>query len=287
MKSSELKKRKAAWAGQFYPGQPDVLENQIQEYFDLAPFLQLNGDILGLIAPHAGYKYSGKTAAAAYKQLVHSLFKTVIVLAPSHSELFPGASVYNGDRYETPLGDVVVNKALAESIASYTSSITLSSQGHNYIRGDHPEHALEVQLPFLQMALKKDLQIVPIVFHDYRLENCKILAEAITNASDGEPILIVASSDLYHGYSYEDCQEMDSRTIAAIEELNGEQFCQNARKGYLQACGAGPIATMLMVCAERGATNALVVDRTNSADTSGISEGWTVGYASILIIKSV
>jgi len=278
------KVRHAAWAGQFYPGHPDKLEMTVREYLNAAPDLEIDGDIVGLIAPHAGYQYSGATAAVAYKQLQGRDFTHAVIIAPSHAEMFNGISVYNGDYYETPLGLIPVDTELAQAIASSGAMLRLSDLGHR-TDSDRAEHSLEVQLPFLQLVSSTELKIVPIVFHDYRLENCRELADALAAHLTDKKAVIIASSDLYHGYSYEEYQETDRRTLEGIETFDGEQFCIYANQDIYQACGAGPIAALLMATKKMGATDVQVVAQTNSADVTGMRGGWTVGYASVLVIK--
>ncbi len=284
MINSGTKIRRAAWAGQFYPGNPENLKRMIDQYLDSAPMLDVGGRIIGLVSPHAGYQYSGATAAAGYKQLMDVDFTHVIVIAPSHAELFPGVSIYDGDYYETPLGLIPVDKKLAADIASHGDMLRLSELGHR-TSTDRAEHSLEVQLPFLQRVAANDFKLVPMVFHDYSVAICRQLANAIVESIGDKKVVIVASSDLYHGYSYDECLETDRRTVQGITSMDGEEFCLYANKGIYQACGAGPIAVLLMVGESLGADRAIVVDQTNSADVTGAIGGWTVGYASVLVVK--
>jgi MEMO1 family protein len=276
--------RKPAWAGRFYPREEKKLTRMIQNFFDESADVAFSGEIVGILAPHAGYEFSGSTAAAAYKALTHCKCDTVIILAPSHSEMFPGASVYNGQYYQTPLGEIPVNEEIAAKIASHSPLFSLSDRGHA-TGGYRDEHSLEVQLPFLQTALRQPFTIVPVLFQDYRLENCRLLSEAIAAAIDTASVLIVASSDLYHGYSQNECMETDAKTINGIQALNGEDFCIQASRNIYQACGAGPISAMLMAAKKMGANEVKIAAHTNSAQMTGLAEGWVVGYASALVTR--
>jgi AmmeMemoRadiSam system protein B len=278
---SEL--RKAAWAGQFYPEHPKRLRDMILDFFERAPRLSLNAPALGLIVPHAGYQYSGPTAGAAYGMIGEQPYKSVVILAPSHAAMFSGVSVFDGDAYQTPLGDVPVDKELSEKIAAFAADIRLSQSGHTPAGGERPEHSLEVQLPFLQVALGDTFSIVAIVFQDYSLQNCTTLGNAIFIALGEENVLLVASSDLYHGYSVDECNVSDDRTIRAIESMDAEKLCRGANEGEYQACGSGPISAMLVAAKQRGANNVNIVARTNSAEVTGMTGGWTVGYASAVV----
>src|SRR5208337_82208 len=144
--------RQPAVAGQFYPAQPDELRRMLDDYLAQAAVPQLPGNLVALFAPHAGYIYSGKVAAHSYARLKGRKFERVVVIAPSHFEGFPFVSVYDGDAYATPLGNVAVDKEFAAKLAKLHPLIRLSSRGHVPTQ-EQGEHALEVQLPFLQRVL--------------------------------------------------------------------------------------------------------------------------------------
>ncbi|NOY59182.1 MAG: AmmeMemoRadiSam system protein B [Calditrichaeota bacterium] len=285
MGNEAIKIRKPAWAGQFYPAHPQQLKEQIREFLDAAPSLQIAGKILGVIVPHAGYVYSGPTAAIAYKQMAGLDIKTVVVIAPSHAVAFSGASIYDGDYYETPLGKIKIDKALSASLAEETPRIRLSSTGHDF-KARQPEHSLEVQLPFLQQVIANTFELVAIVFHDYTWENCRALGEAIAKVMTPDKTILVASSDLYHGYSYDECIATDDRTLNAITAFDSENFCRGANTLEYQACGAGPVTAMMVAAQKWGADRIELLGRTNSADVTGTKGGWTVGYAAMAVIQT-
>jgi len=283
MKSSKI--RKAAWDGTFYPAEAEKLEMMINSFWKNVVPLKCDSRIIGLIAPHAGYEYSGQTAAAVYRQIKDTAYNKVIILAPSHTEAFEGVSIFNGDYYETPFGLTKVDQEMAKAISAKDSSIKLSDAGHR-TSGNRAEHSLEVHLPFLQKALNVDFEIVPIVFQDYSWENCNTLGNAISDVLQGnDKALIVASSDLYHGYSYEDCVRIDGETIKGIEAFDPENFCKGACMSRYQACGAGPITAMQVAAKRMGAREVKIIARTNSADVTRVKSGWTVGYVSAVVIN--
>ncbi len=274
--------RHSAWNGSFYPANPERLAKMVQELLDKQAALEIKEKIYGIIAPHAGYEYSGSTAAAAYRQIHNIPFKTIVILAPSHAEMIDGVSVYDGDYYETPLGLAPVNRELALNLAEKQDFIHLSAAGH--LLTGRAEHSLEVQLPFLQKMLPHEFTIIPIVFHDYRWQICNGLGQALAVTLANVPdVLLVASSDLYHGYSYKDCVKTDDDTLKAITAFEPEQFCRGSQASRYQACGAGPITAVQVAAKQLGARTTRVVARTNSADVTGSRGGWTVGYASALI----
>lgn len=270
--------RRAVVDGQFYPGNAAELGEDIDRMLEESEIADIQGDSIALVAPHAGYMYSGQTAAAAYKQVKGQTFDAVVVIAPSHRELFSGASVYNKGGYETPLGVVPVEAELADAIIDQDDAIHFTMAGHRN------EHALEVQVPFLQRTLEEP-KIVPIVMAERSPKLCRTLADAIVAASQGKHILMVASSDLYHGYSYEACVETDARTLEVIEAFDPDELCRGLDGPY-QACGGGPIATLLMAAKQMGADQVEVVARTNSNDVTGSRGGYVVGYGAAVVYRS-
>ncbi len=276
MKSQNV--RKSVIAGTWYPGNAEELREQIETYFENSKKADISGKIIGLIAPHAGYPYSGFIAANSYKQVLNNSYDAVIILAPSHREAFEGASVYTGDGFETPLGIVPVHEKLADEIINADESIYSSMDGHR------EEHSLEIQLPLLQVAVP-NLKIVPIAMVDYSLKNCTKLADAITKASNGKEILLVASTDLYHGYSYDECVQKDGEIIQKILDLKPEELCDGIAKQEYMACGGGPVVVVEMVAKNLGANKTKLLYRKNSADVTGKKSGYVVGYAAIAIYK--
>ncbi len=275
--------RHAAWADQFYPGKPDRLKLVIDSYLDQAEKREFKS-IIGLMAPHAGYVFSGQTAAAAYKQIQSRVYDTVVVLAPCHNSSIDGVSAYGGDFYETPLGSAPVNTDAVERLADSAMNIHISDTGHESI-SDRAEHSLEVQLPFLQMVLQ-NFNIVPLVFNDYSWENCRRLGDAIAATFDADKTLIVASTDLYHGQSYEDCQHSDAATLESVERDSPIQFCFNANNQKIMACGAGPVTALKIVAEKWRAQQPKIIAQTNSADVTGNKHGYVVGYAAAIAAEN-
>ncbi|MBN1464536.1 AmmeMemoRadiSam system protein B [candidate division KSB1 bacterium] len=273
--------RHAAWADQFYPGTPEELRATISSYLQVEKHA-FAARIIGIISPHAGYAYSGRTAAVAYRQIEGESYETVVLLAPSHGAYIEGVSAYHGDYYETPLGDVPVDVAAVQRLAAAAGNVHVGQKGHES-QTDRAEHSLEVQLPFLQIVLD-DFSIVPLVFHDYSWDNCQRLGDAIASTFAAATTLLVASSDLYHGQSYEECRRMDEATLASVENDSPEQFCRNAARQAVMACGAGPITVLKRVAEEWGASQPRVLARTNSADVTGVQRGYVVGYAAAVSV---
>ncbi|MFZ5515536.1 MAG: AmmeMemoRadiSam system protein B [Candidatus Zhuqueibacterota bacterium] len=271
--------RKAVVAGTWYSSNPEKLRKEITSFLENAKKADIHGQIFALISPHAGYAYSGAVAGHAYKQVMGNHYDAVIVIAPSHREAFHGVSVFNKNGYETPLGIVPVAKEIADSLIAQSDQIRFSWEGHR------DEHSLEIQLPFLQLAIP-DLKIVPIVFWDHSWENCTRLADAIAHAVKDKNVLIVASSDLYHGYSYDECVQTDTRTLETVVELNPKKLYQAFQHEDAMACGAGGILVAEMVAMKLDADKATLVFQTNSGDVTGNRNDYVVGYGAVAIYKA-
>jgi len=178
-------------AGAFYPGSPSELAKMIAEQFADAPKPSIGGKPTAIISPHAGYVYSGGIAAKGYKVLEGENYKTVIVISPSHMTAFNGVSAFAGKAYSTPFGEIPIDEELTDEIASYSDQIKVSNAGHE-VGGLRSEHALEVQLPFLQTALRK-FELVALIMGEQKYSVCEDLGNAIGKALQGrDDVLIVA-----------------------------------------------------------------------------------------------
>ncbi|MCD6162133.1 MAG: AmmeMemoRadiSam system protein B [candidate division Zixibacteria bacterium] len=275
--------RQPAVAGSFYPGEPSELAKMIAQMMSQVDKPSIAGDIVGLVAPHAGYIYSGLVASYAYKTIQGMEYKDVIVIGPSHAEAFSGAAVYNGDAYQTPLGIININKELSRKIASNSKLVQLSDKGHHLTtRGG--EHSLEVQLPFLQTVLG-NFELTAIVMGSQDMQTCRGLAESIFEACKGrKDVLIVASSDLSHFHSYDTAIALDSRVADLINSYDYIQLHKELEENKIEACGGGPIVTAMAVSEMMGAGTAKVVKYANSGDVSG-DKSSVVGYLSAVFSK--
>jgi AmmeMemoRadiSam system protein B/AmmeMemoRadiSam system protein A len=270
------KVREPAVAGAFYPGTEEGLRSMVTDLMDKAEPPDIGGKLVGLISPHAGYVYSGGAAAHGYSLLRGKSYDAVIVLAPSHRMRFRGSSVYAEGPYRTPLGLVGIHKELAEAISGADESIAFQPQAHLQ------EHSLEVQLPFLQVAVP-GLKIVPVVVGDQSLENCARLAKAIVGAVKDLNVMLVASTDLAHTNSYDQTVRMDKILVEKVLAYDVEGLAESLAAGKCQACGAGPMITLMLAGKELGAARVVKLKQTNSGDVSGNMD-YVVGYLSAAIV---
>lgn len=259
-------------AGMFYPSDPKELHQQISELMQQVGRTKVKGRVRGIIAPHAGYAYSGLTAAHGYSMLKGERFETVVVVSPSHREYFPGVSVYSGEAYKTPLGVIEVNTTLREALIAATDFVASTENGHR------AEHALEVQLPFLQEVLPP-FTLLPIVIGDQRPEFCLKLGEALSTVLKDENALLVASTDLSHFYSSDIAEKMDAVITKDVEEFNYEQLMQDLEARRTEACGGGPAVAVLSALKHLGVRHIEALHYSNSGDVTGDYSS-VVGYLS-------
>jgi AmmeMemoRadiSam system protein B len=246
-------------------------------YLGKAKKLDIPGSVMGLIAPHAGYMFSGQTAAHAYKQVTGREYDAVIVVAPSHQEYFQGATVYEGKGYETPLGVVAVDQGLADKLAGQGKTVTKGRAGHGL------EHSLEVQLPFLQTVLK-GVPMVPLVMGDQDLGTSTAVAQAIIASQGKQKFLLVGSSDLSHFHSYDKAKTLDAEVNRYIDAFDPPGLARALEQGSCEACGGGPLAAVMLAARQMGANQARVVHHVNSGDITGDKSG-VVGYSAGVIYQ--
>ena len=262
--------RESAIAGSWYPGDPKQLRDQIRGFLEKAASPPIQGELLGLVAPHAGYSYSGAVAAHAYKLLQKHRFDRVLIIAPSHRAHFPHASIYNLGGYRTPFGVVPLDTELVAEFYKYPEVVKYAPHA------DESEHSLEIQLPFLQEVLG-DFRLTPIIVGSQDLEFCRSLARTIVEVCKGRKILIVASSDLSHFHPYAQARELDQIVIDRVASFEPEGLAADLRARKCEACGGGPIVTLMLAARELGATSSTVLHYTNSGDVTGDYSG-VVGY---------
>lgn len=246
-------------AGLFYPDDPQKLRQDISHYLAQAQTAKLPAP-KALVAPHAGYVYSGPIAGSAYASLLNHAdrYRRVLVLAPSHFVAFRGLALPDADRFNTPLGDIAIDTDAAATLRQLPQVQVMPEAFAQ-------EHALEVQLPFLQQTLK-DFTLLPLVVGD---ASSAEVAEVIAPFWDDEHTLIVVSSDLSHYQDYASACQHDRHTSDAIEALD-------ENLAYGDACGRNPLRGLLRVARQHG-LSVTTVDLRNSGDTAG-DRARVVGY---------
>ncbi len=263
--------RKDAVAGQFYPDSPTEIERMIEHYNKILDESLKDKEVLSLtpraiIVPHAGYVYSAFTANFAFRLLANTHAKRVVVIGPSHRVYVQGTSVSDYDAYETPFGDLPIDKALVKDLKE-RFGLVFAPQAHQ-------EHSTEVQMPFIKRYDPK-ANVVELVYGD---ENPARLAEVIDYLLDDPDTVVVISTDLSHYYDIQKANSLDSICMQAVAELDPAKLHQGC-----EACGKIGIEAMLLAAKKR-ALKPVLLDYRTSADASG-DESQVVGYMSAAFVE--
>jgi len=267
------------FAGQFYPSPEEKLSGMIDNFLANITLNPVSGEIFMLISPHAGYGFSGQTAAFGYKLIKDKPYKTVIIIGTTHHKVFSGAALYGQGSFVTSLGKINVDEEFVKSILGKDPEVFLDTSAFSN------EHSVEVQLPFLQKALT-GFRIVPVVIGDCSLVTCKKIASLFKEAIGArKDVLLVVSTDLYHGYDYKEADQVDMLTLELIKKMDYEGLYYSLRDAKAQACGGYAAVIALNIAKEMGYDKVEVLNQTNSAAVTGQSDNgqWTVGYASIVV----
>jgi len=264
--------REPAVAGRFYPSKPEQLSKEIDSY------LSRDGEkvrAVGCVAPHAGYMYSGRVAGSIFSKV--EIPRRCIVLGPNHTGRGHPLAIMKEGAWRTPLGVADIDEQLAEQLTEIFPAITEDAEAHRL------EHAIEVEVPFLQ-KLRPDLVFVPIVIGTGQLVILEHLGKALAHAlhAIGEPVLIVASSDMNHYENDARTRIKDRKAIDRILALDARGLHETILKESISMCGFGPAVAMLTAAVKLGAQKAELVEYATSGDISG-DRDHVVGYAGIAI----
>jgi len=270
--------RKSIIAGSWYPGRPDSLRSQIQGFLKAVPeSVPPAGELVALISPHAGYLYSGGVAAYAYKLLTNQPHRQVVIVAPSHRHAFRGASVDQKTGYETPLGVVPVDQALSRELREQSTIFRYVPEGHAQ------EHALEIQLPFLQETLK-EFSLTAIIQGSQDEETSEEMARALAQVLKGKNVLLVASTDLSHFHAYDQARHLDKKVVDRVAAFDEQGLMGDLKENTVEACGGGPLVTVMKTARLLGANESRVLQYANSGDVTGDRSG-VVGYLAAAFYK--
>ncbi len=261
--------RKAAVAGSWYPGSAPALATALDRHL-AETSRDVDGDLVALIAPHAGLMYSGPVAAHAYRLLRGRAFDVAVLVGPSHFVAFEGVSIYMAGAFETPLGQAAIDGACAQALTESTSLV------HDYAAAHAREHSLEMQLPFVQ-HLAPGVPIVPLLMGHQTDATARALADALTSTLRGRRALIVASTDLSHYHDAGTAAALDRVVIDCVErfDADGLQAALDRRPDH--ACGGGPTVAVMRAARALGARDAVALHYADSGDVSG-DKSAVVGY---------
>jgi len=278
--------RKPAVAGRFYPDSEAALSKKINSYLDKALIEGLPGKPVAIISPHAGYQYSGAVAAYGYKAIKDHGYKRVIVLAPSHYSRYRGASILDVDAYKTPLGLVKLNQGICNNLINNPPFFGTFKNAHKR------EHSLETQLPFLQVVLGDDFELIPVLISRLNNEESDFIADKLRPLIDDDTLIVVSSDFTHYGYGYDyvpfkkdveaNLRKLDYGAFERILALDFDGFFRYKRATGITACGFMPVALMMKLLPDN------VQGKILKYDTSGSIMGdfnSSVSYASIVFTK--
>lgn len=266
--------REAAVAGSFYPAERQALQSMIDGFLARAAAPPAEGELVALMAPHAGYVYSGATAAASYRRLHGAAIRRVILIGPAHRAAINGAAVYSRGSWQTPLGTVPIDERLARGLIDEAAGI--SGDPAPFVA----EHSLEVQLPFLQRVLG-DFAIIPILVGNPTAATMQGLAARLSGLLRTEPgTLLVCSTDLSHYHAAAAAHVKDNLVIDAARRMAISDLEAILRSGRGEACGGWPLLLTMLAVRGAGATNGVLYGYADSSEASGDARR-VVGYAAM------
>lgn len=268
-------------AGTWYSSNPEALRETIRQYLDQADLPELPGEIVALVAPHAGYQYSGPVAGYAFKAVLGKSYDIVAVISPMH-QYHPQPILTSAHQaYQTPLGKV----PLALDKLAQINEALLKKTGLSLTPvANDQEHSLEIELPFLQYALKKGFDLIPIMLRDQTRENAHALGEVLAETLKTDSCLMVASSDLSHFYTETQAHQLDDQVLKALTDFSPEALFELKDQGLGHACGLAPMAAVLWASKALGATDVTLLKYDTSASITG-DRSSVVGYGSAAITR--
>ena len=269
--------RPANMAGLWYPAEPQALAGSLDAFLALGRGPRPAGRVLALVVPHAGHRYSGAVAGAAYAlaQTLDPPPETVILVGPSHHYPLDRPSIWPAGSFATPLGAIKVDQALAAELSQRLG-------GQFRREADLKEHSLEVQMPFLKKVLPQ-ASLVTVLTGGPDAQRARELAQALAAVAKGRRVLLVASTDLSHYHTHAQAQELDAQVAKRVEALDGPGLLADEAAGRAEACGAQALAAVLMAAKELGATRGQVLAQADSGRSTG-DYGRVVGYLAAALL---
>lgn len=270
-------------AGTWYSANPQRLARQVDDYLQAASLPALAGEVIGVISPHAGHRYSGRTAGYAFRAVQGQHFDLVAVISPLHS-YFPADLLTTAHQaYGTPLGPVWVD---GDALDALEDTLRQSSGKELQRLANDSEHSLEIELPFLQRALLGDFKLLPVMVRSQSKATARALGEALGRVLAGKRALLVASTDLSHFYPQTTAERLDATMLQQMADFSPEGVFQAEERGTGYACGFPAVAAVLWAARALGGTTVEILHHSTSADETGDSSQ-VVGYGAAAILKQV
>lgn len=274
--------RKACVSGMFYESNPDFLRQNIESMLSNIPEVDVDGEIVAAIAPHAGYVYSGKTACYAFSEIgKNKLPDTFIVLGPNHTGRGTKIDVCDYDKWETPLGLVDVDVEFIDELLSVDSNVYVDNNAHVN------EHSIEVEIPFIQYVCgNHKFKIVPVVISQQIPQLCESLAKSLDEVIRKlkRNCIIIASTDLNHYDNQETTTYLDEKVIKSVENMDMKRMVKDIIDYDITMCGYGPVITATCYSRLQDADSSIVLNHATSGDAFGDYDS-VVGYMSAVITR--
>jgi AmmeMemoRadiSam system protein B len=268
-------------AGKWYEGDPEMLARSVDTYLEEAQLPELDGEVIAVIAPHAGHLYSGAVAGYAFAALRDRTPDLVAVIAPMHHPYLEPLITTHHAAYTTPLGDIHVDKDMLREL-----DVVLKSEvgfGLAAVERD-PEHSLEIELPFLQRALKSNWKLLPVMVRAREPSVSERLGAALAHVLRDKNFVLVASTDLSHFYNHQTALTYDRAILKAIESFEPEEAFDLERAGKGFACGIGALTAVMWAARKLGADRVRVLRHATSGNVTGDYSS-VVGYGAAAILK--
>ena len=265
-------------AGTWYEGHASALAQAVDEYLALAKLPELEGEVVAVIAPHAGHRYSGSVAGYAFAALRSRNPELVAVISPFHNSARYPLITTAHDAYGTPLGNIEVDKAALAELSQANLDIPITP-----VFADR-EHSLEIELPFLQRALASDFRLLPIMIHAQEVDVARKLGLALATVLKDKNALLVASTDLSHFYDQQTAERYDREMLRRFESFDPESIFEAERTGKAFACGHAAVAAVLWAARELGANQVKILQHATSGDVLGDYSS-VVGYGAAVVLK--
>jgi AmmeMemoRadiSam system protein B len=274
--------RPSPLAGKWYEGNPESLARAVDQYLDQAELPELPGEVVAVIAPHAGHFYSGPVAGYAFAAVRGSTPDLVAVLSPMHQPYYEPLLTTAHAAYSTPLGQIPVDE---EIVALLDEQLEQALGGGLTRVAYDQEHSLEIELPFLQRALAGDFKLLPVMVRAQSPRVSQGLGEALAKVLRDKNALLVASTDLSHFYKQSEAQAFDHEMLRRIESFSPEEVFHAEEQGKGFACGLGALTAVLWAAKGLGANQVKVLRHATSGDVTG-DYSQVVGYGAAAILKS-
>jgi len=277
----DLDTRPSPIAGRWYPGDAGQLAKDVDGYLDAAELPEIKGEVIGVIAPHAGHRYSGPVAGYAFAALRGIQPDLVAVISPMHQPYAQPLLTSAHMAYQTPLGQIMIDQ---EAVAALNTELDRAvGMELTPVRNDQ-EHSLEIELPFLQRALESEFRLLPVMVRDQSPRVGQALGESLAKVLHDQNGLLVASSDLSHFYSQAQANVLDGEMLRQVEAFDPLGVLRTEEQGKGFACGRIAIAAVLWAARELGANSVQILNYATSGEVTGDLRE-VVGYAAAVITR--